>query len=96
MSFCLIIAIIAGVGVPVCGLTATSVVFEMVDKVNKLLPAEQQFALLGWYPSKYRRLNYEYRRLYPDGNLLRKYHGLVVLMFTCLLISVWAFGFFAR
>jgi len=96
MSFRLIIAIIAGVGVPVCGLTAASAGFEMVDKVNKLLPAEQQFAPLGWYYSKYKRLNYEYRRLYPDGNLLRRYRALTLLMFACGLVSCWGFGLFSR
>jgi hypothetical protein len=92
----LIIAIIAGVGVPICGLTAASVGFEMVDKVNMLLPTERQFAPLGWYYSKYKRLNYEYRRLYPDGNLLRRYCALTLLMFACLLVSCWGFGLFSR
>jgi len=97
MTFLLIIAIIAGVGVPVCGLTAASVGFEIVDKVNKLLPAERQFEPFGWYYTKYRRLKYEYRRLYPDGNLLRKSRIITLVGVACGLVSCWGFfEFFSR
>ena len=69
---------------------------EMVDKVNDLLPKGEQFAPLGWYYSKNRRLKREYKRLYPDGRLLLKVRVLTALMFACLLICAWGFGFFAR
>ena len=96
MNLRYVIGIIALAGVSVCGLTASLVGSEMVDKVNGLLPAEQQFAPLGWYWSKYRRLKNEYKRLYPAGNLLRMQRALTLVMFACLLISCWGFGFFVR
>lgn len=96
MSLRLVIAIIgsiAGVGVPACGLTTMSLGFEIVDKVNELLPAEQQFERFNWYYSKYQRLNYEYRRLYPAGDLLRRYRTFTLLMVACLFVSCGCFWF---
>lgn len=40
----------------VCAITATLVVFEMVDRVNEKLPEDRQLSPLWWYPSKYSRL----------------------------------------
>jgi hypothetical protein len=91
-----VIAAVAAVGVPVCGLTGMCVGFEMVHKVNKLLPAEQQFEPFGWYYSKYQRLTYEYRRLYPDGNLLRRSRVISLVMVACLLVSCWGFWSLSR
>jgi hypothetical protein len=79
-----------------CALIASFAVFEMVDKVNERLPAERQFALLGWYWLKYQRLAAEYKRLFPDGNLWRRYRVLTALMFVCGLIFAWGFGIFGR
>jgi hypothetical protein len=79
-----------------CG-TASAIIatfagYEMMDKVNDKLPKADQFDPLGWYPSKTLRLRREYRRLYPDGRILKKLHALTALMFTCFLISAWGFG----
>ena len=79
-----------------CALIASFAVFEMVDKVNERLPVEQQFAPLWWYWSKSRRLAAEYKRLFPDGNLWRRYRVLTTLMFVCGLIFAWGFGFLGR
>ncbi len=59
----------------------------MVDEVNKLLPVEQQFSPLGWYWSKYERLNLEYKRLYPSGNLWKRFRVFTALMFACGLVA---------
>jgi len=77
-------------------MVASLLAFKMVDEVNKRLPREQQFSPLGWYWSKHRRLASEYQRLYPDGNLLRRYRVLTALMFASGLISAWVFGIFGR
>jgi hypothetical protein len=91
----LIIGIAALVCASVCGIASSLVTFEMVDKVNERLPEEQQFALLGRYWSKRQRLHREYKRLYPDGGLLRRLRTLVVLACSCLLICVLSFGLLA-
>ena len=91
-----IFAVAALACVSVCGLVASLTIFEMVDKVNDMLPKGEQFAPLGWYFSKYQRLNREYKRLYPAGRLLLRVRVLTVLMFACLLICAWGLGFFSR
>ena len=96
MSARTIVAVVALVGVSACGVIGTIVFSEMVDAVNRHLPEEQQFALLGWHYEKYQRLRSEYRRFYPDGNLLGRAHTLMALMFACLLTCAWALGFFNR
>jgi hypothetical protein len=96
MSTHLIVAIIALVCGTFCGMSASFAIFEMVDKVNEQMPEQHQFAHYGWYWFKYRRLIGEYRRLYPDGSLVRRYRLLIVIMVGCLLISAWGLGFFAR
>ena len=45
----LIIGLVALVSVSVCGIISGLVGFQIVDKVNELLPNEQRFASLGWY-----------------------------------------------
>jgi len=92
----LIIGVLALVCVSVCGIASSLVSFEMVERVNERLPADQQFAALCWYWPKTQRLWREYEMLYPDGSLLQKLRTLGVLMFACLLTCVWAFGFLAR
>ena len=60
----------------ICGIGSNWVIFQMVDRVNERLPGEQSFASLGWYWSKYRRLFGEYKKLYPDGNLVQRFRSL--------------------
>ena len=92
----LIIGIIALASGSICGIGSTFVIFQMVDRVNERLPGEQSFAPLGWYWSKYRRLFGEYKKLYPDGNLVRRFRSLIMLTFAYFLIGVWGLGFFAH
>jgi hypothetical protein len=67
----------------------------MTDKVNDKLPKENRLDPVGWYLPKTLRLRREYRRLYPEGNLLLKVRVLSSLMFASLLVCVWGFGFFS-
>jgi hypothetical protein len=46
-----------------------------------------------WYLSQYQRLHREYKGLYPGGGVLLQYQFATALMFVCLLVSGWAFGF---
>lgn len=96
MATRVIFGIVALACVSGCGMVATFANYEMMEKVNELLPKEEQFGPLGWYFSKHQRLRREYKRLYPDGRLLLKVRVLTALMFACLLISVWGFGLFAK
>jgi hypothetical protein len=57
---------------------------------------DMQFSPLGWYLSKTLRLHREYRRLFPDGQLLLQARLLMALGFRGLLVGVWALCFFER
>jgi len=78
----------------VFAITSSLTVFQMVDEVNDKLPEERKFSHLWWYWSKYERLFAEYRRLYPDVGLLRRFRVLTALLFVCFLVSAWGLGFF--
>jgi hypothetical protein len=96
MSPRIIVGIVAVACVSICGLLSTFVLFEMVDQVNDKLPEAEKFDHLGWYLSKRLRLNRKYRMLYPDGQLLMKVRILMVLMFACVVVAAWGFGFFSK
>jgi hypothetical protein len=68
----------------------------MTGKVNRQLSKKQQFSLDWWYWSKHQRLRREYKRLYPEGNLLGKFRALGVLAFASFLIWAWAFRLLPR
>jgi hypothetical protein len=55
------------------GLWSIIVWSEMVEEVNRKLPPEQRFGLLGWHPRKSLTLIVQYRRLYPKGPLFRRF-----------------------
>lgn len=74
------------------GLAATLNNFAVVDAVNAKLPANEQFAQLGWYPTKTLRLHREYRRLYPRGRLLRNQGVVVGFMFLSILLAALFLG----
>jgi hypothetical protein len=79
----LIIGICAFVGMSACGMLSTFVFFDIVEQVNEQLPTERHFAPLGWYWTKYQKLGREYKRLYPDGRLLRKVRILMIVALVC-------------
>jgi hypothetical protein len=79
--------------VAACGLIATLAHQEMVDKINEKASEKERFDPLGWYWEKSQRLRREYRRLYPQGTLIRKTRLLFCLMTACLLLSAWLLRF---
>ena len=56
----------------------------IVNAVNRKLPPESQFGMWGWHPAKSFRLRDEYKRLYPDGVLLRRRDMVTAAMFACM------------
>ena len=54
------------------GIALSIIQQRMIDKVNAALPPEQRYDFLGrWYP-KHGGLLQEYRRLDPQGTLIRR------------------------
>jgi hypothetical protein len=74
------------------GLASTITQFAIVEAVNAQLPAREQFDPFWWGPSKTSRLRREYRRLYPEGKLLRRQNVLGGAMFICILLAALALG----
>jgi hypothetical protein len=54
------------------GLAAGITHLAIVEAVNAKLSTTDQFGQLGWEPGKSLKLISEYRRLYPEGKLLRR------------------------
>ena len=75
------------------GLASTINQLAIVDAVNARLPLREQFDPFWWGPSKSLKLQWEYRRLYPDGRLLRRQGVLVAAMFVCILLAALFLGF---
>jgi hypothetical protein len=96
MAIRMIVGIVGLVGVSICGLIATFLNFELVDKVNEKLPKEKSFDRLIWHPVKYERLSSEYKRLYPDGPLPSKIRIVTGIMLACLAFCVWGFHVFSK
>lgn len=74
------------------GLAAAINNFAIVDAVNAKLPSDAQFDHLGWHFTKSQRLHSEYRRLYPEGHLLRREGLLGGLMFLFGLVATLFLG----
>ena len=68
------------------GLAAAINHMAIVEAVNAKLPTAEQFGELGWGPSKRVKLSNEYRRLYPDGKLLRR--GRILASFSLCSLAV--------
>jgi hypothetical protein len=80
-------------GMVTCGLASKLKTFKIIDEVNQKLPAEQQFAHIGWYPQSYSRLIRTYKRLYPSGRLVWQEAVLTCVQFGCLLAVAELAGF---
>jgi hypothetical protein len=80
----------------VCAITGTIVIFELVERVNERLPGERQFSPLWWHLPKLLRLLTEYKRMYPDGRLARRFRMLTMMLFAFFFVTVWGLGFFSR
>lgn len=68
------------------GLAACINHLAMVEAVNAKLPPTDQFGQLWWGPLKRLRLDREYRRLYPDGPLVRREGVLAAMILICLVL----------
>jgi hypothetical protein len=58
----------------------------IVEAVNAKLPKDDQFNWLGWWLPKTLRLHRQYRRLYPDGGLVRREGILAAAMLFCIVL----------
>ena len=80
-----------------CGFAAAtnSTVYAIVDAVNAKLPPNEQVSPFWWGPLKLQRVHQIYRRLCPDGGLLRREGILFAMMWLCLVASagLLQFGF---
>src|SRR5712672_438406 len=75
------------------GMAATITAFAIIDAVNAKLPTNEQFDRLGWWLPKTLRLHREYRRLYPDGALVRQEGVLGAIMLICVVLAATLIGF---
>lgn len=75
------------------GLATAITHFAIIEGVNAKLPPTEQFGELGWGPIKSVRLHREYRRLYPDGTLLRRAAILAYVALLSLVIAGTLLGF---
>ena len=75
-----IIAALFAIVIGGCGLWCALLTMEMTDQVNSMLPREKQFPIIGsnW---RFFALRSEYRRLFPEGSLLKQTNILFVIMF---------------
>jgi 4-hydroxybenzoate polyprenyltransferase len=74
------------------GLAATINHMAIVEAVNSKLPTAEQFGELGWGPLKSLKLSKEYRRLYPDGKLLRREGILAAASLFSIVVAGGLFG----
>jgi hypothetical protein len=70
-----------------CAIYSGSCSWAANDRVIELAPVKERFWL--WSVDSDGKLRREYRRLYPDGNLLRKARSFVVGFFACMLLALW-------
>jgi hypothetical protein len=96
MSFQLIVQILIFLSAISCMIWAGFVTFAIIGEINRKLPEKDQISYLWGYPAKSRRINDEYRRLYPTGRLLFYGRALVCAAFGFLLALAlgWRFGVF--
>lgn len=92
MTLRLAIAFVLFLCVSGFGFAATTTQFAIVDAVNAKLPTDEQFDVFWWYPSKTSRLHRAYRRLYPDGSLLRRQGIQAAVAFFCLVLATTLVG----
>ena len=79
-----------------CLISAAFVTSATIGELNRKLPKSDQISYLWGYHAKYRRINEEYRRLYPDGRLLLYNRALTFSGLGLILVWVlgWRFGIF--
>ncbi len=70
-----------------CVIRANLLFGEIVAEINKLLPEDQAITLSGFVRHRFFEILTEYKRLYPDGKLVRKMHMSTAFGFACLIGS---------
>jgi len=93
MTVRMTLAFVFLLGVSGFGLAATVNYIAIIEAVNAKSPTVGQFGELGWGPFKTLRLHREYRRLYPEGTLLRRGGILSLAMLVSLVVAGTLFGF---
>ena len=78
--------------VGVVGILAAINQFAIVQAVNNKLASDNQFNPLGWWLSKTISLQKQYRRLYPNGDLLRRQGVLTAVMFFFIAVAAGFIG----
>jgi hypothetical protein len=86
----LVIGLAAWICGVVCAITSGGLHLSAVERVNERLPADKAIEPLGWHVDKYWLLRHEYRRLYPDGKLLRKSKKFQIACLVSFVIGAWA------
>jgi hypothetical protein len=90
MTARLIVGLIAWACGVACAMYSAFYSWTALDQVNEKLPVKERFWPLFWGFDSRWKLHHEYRRLYPEGQLLRKARYYVVAFFACFLIAFWA------
>jgi hypothetical protein len=68
-----------------CVIRANLLFGEIVTDVNRLLPKEQAIPVFGFTRHLFFDVLAEYRRLYPNGKLARKFYIWTAIGFACLI-----------
>jgi hypothetical protein len=77
-----------------CTLRANLLIGDIVSEVNRLLPKGRVIPTYGFVRHRFFDILTEYRRLYPDGKLLRRLYIWGAMGFACWIGSV-AYLFFS-
>ncbi len=96
MAIRTVIGVSAVILMSISGLLSSLTWQEMVEEVNARLPEDARFDPMWWYAPKTLRLYQAYKRLCPEGRLLRALYLCVAVGAASLLIAAWAIGFFGR
>jgi hypothetical protein len=76
-----------GVMFAIFGLTSSAIMNEMVDKLNRILPEQNRFSPMWWWPIKYFDFLHTYRDAFPEDKLLFWYRVTLFCGFTTLIAS---------
>jgi hypothetical protein len=87
MSIHFLIEGAAFVGASTFGLLLTLANYRLVAQVNSLSPQELEISRVGGDVMKLMHLHREYRKLFPEGNLVLQIRVMMALMFVCLLVA---------
>lgn len=93
MTARIIIGAVALAGISACGVLSTIVAQGMVSRVNERLPEGARLSPGWWSFFKLQRLSAEYRRLFPEGRLLRRLHLTLAIAGACFAAVARAMGF---